>query len=90
MSISSTSLTNPQYLGRIKAAVVRAVRKANEPHAVNGLGHAEVYNRREKPSLSIVARKGGGFEVFDDEDNDVTDMVKAALAKHHQEKGENE
>lgn len=83
MGISRTSLTNQNYLERIKAAVVRAVRKANEPNAVQGLGHAEVYNRREKPSLSIVARKGGGFEVFDDEDNDVTDMVKAALVKYH-------
>jgi len=87
MTITRTSLTNPNYLERIKAAVVRAVRKANRPAQPRGIAQEPVYNRRTKPSLMVVARKGGGFEVFDDEDRDVTDIVKAALRDYHAAKG---
>lgn len=81
--ITSTALHHPTYLLRIKAAVLRAVRDAHKPHRPRGIGQAEVFNRYDKPSLVIVARRGGGFEVFDDLDNDLTDSVKAALTAYH-------
>lgn len=87
MAINATSLQSPAYLARIKAAVLRAVRKAHRPGAVRGIGHAEVYNRRDMPSLSIVARQRGGFEIFDHQDRDVTDLIKAALVQFHQRQG---
>jgi len=86
MSISRTSLASPSYLMRIKAAILRAVVKANKPGAVNGLGFGDVYNRHGKASLEIVARRGAGFEVFDN-DRDITELVKAALCAHHAAKG---
>lgn len=81
--IPKTALLHPAYLQRIKAAVLRAVEKAHSPRAVNGLGFADVYNRHGKASLEIVARRGRGFEVFDEQDNDVTESVKAALVAYH-------
>lgn len=81
--ITATALHHPNYLLRIKAAVLRAVRDAHKPHRPRGIGQAEVFNRHNKPSLVVVARRGGGFEVFDDLDNDLTDSVKAALTAYH-------
>lgn len=81
--IPKTALHHPSYLLRVKAAVVRAVKKAHSPRAVNGLGFADVYNRHGKASLEIIARRGRSFEVFDEQDNDVTAPVKAALAAYH-------
>lgn len=82
MSLSATSLS-PHYLARIKAAVLRAVAKANRPNAPHGVGQVEVYNRRQRPSLLIVARKRGGFEIFDQRDRDVTGLIKSALVAYH-------
>lgn len=90
MTLTRTSLTNPNYLERVKAAIVRAIRKANKPNQPHGLGHETVYNRHAKPSLVVVGRKGDGFEVFDDEDRDVTDLVKTALRGWHAEQREGE
>lgn len=81
--ITTTALMHPSYLLRIKAAVLRAVRDAHKPHRPRGIGQAEVFNRYNKPSLVIVARVGGGFEVFDDLDNDLTESVKTALKAYH-------
>lgn len=81
--IPKTALSHPAYLQRVKAAVLRAVEKAHSPRAAHGIGFADVYNRHGKPSLEIVARRGRGFEVFDEQDNDVTGPVKAALKAYH-------
>lgn len=80
--INSKSLLNPNYLCRIKAAVARAVVKANRRECLHGIGHAEVYNRNGALSLDVVARRGGSFEVFA-RDRNVTDDVKAALRALH-------
>lgn len=82
MALSRTSL-NPSYLRRIKAAVLRAVVKSHSPKAVNGIGFADIYNRRGRASLEVVARRGKGFEIFDESDRDVTDMILAALRDLH-------
>lgn len=75
------NFTHPGYLGRIKAAVLRAVRKsARHPF---GVGHETVYNRGGKPSLEVIAQRGKGFEVRDQHDNDLTETVKAALCRWH-------
>lgn len=81
--IPRTALSHPSYLLRIKAAVLRAVEKSHSPRAVKGIGFADVYNRHGEASLEIVARRGRGFEVFDEQDNDVTEPVKAALVAYH-------
>lgn len=81
--ITTTALHHPSYLERIKAAVLRAVRDAHKPNRPRGIGQAEVFNRHHKPSLVIVARRGGSFEVFDDLDNDLTESVKMALTAYH-------
>ena len=81
--ITTTALMHPSYLMRIKAAVLRAVRDAHKPNRPRGIGQAEVFNRHNKPSLVIVARVGGGFEVFDDLDNDLTESVKTVLKAYH-------
>lgn len=83
MSLSVTSLASGTYLRRIKAAVLRAVVKSHKPDAIRDLGIVEVYNRRGRPSLMVIARKGAGFEVITEDDRDVTDMVKAQLVKYH-------
>lgn len=83
MAITRTSLHNGPYLRRIKAAVLRAVRKANKPDAVRGIGTVDVYNSRDHLSLVVVARKGNGFEIFDNEDRDVTGLIKSALVSYH-------
>lgn len=85
--IPKTALMHPSYLERVKAAVLRAVVKAHKPGARDGIGHGDVYNRRGRASLEIVARKRGGFEIFDSNDNDVTAEVLAALRVHHSVKG---
>ena len=85
--IPKTALMHPSYLERVKAAVLRAVVKAHKPTALDGIGFGDVYNRRGKASLEIVARKGRGFEIFDSNDNDVTAEVLAALRSHHAAKG---
>lgn len=87
MAITRTSLTQPAYLERIKAAVVRAVHKAHKPTTRHGVGQVDVYNRRERLSLIVVAHKGKGFEVFDQLDNDVTDVIKSALHAYHNPRG---
>lgn len=81
--ITSTALQHPTYLLRIKAAVLRAVKDAHKPHRPRGIGQAEVFNRHGKPSLVVVARRGGSFEVFDDMNNDLTASAKAALTAYH-------
>lgn len=81
--ITSTALHHPAYLLRIKAAVLRAVAKTGKRYSHHGFAQTEVYNRRNKLSLVVVARRGGGFEVFDELDNDLTDSVKAALTAYH-------
>lgn len=86
MSLSATSL-NPNYLARIKAAVLRAVTKAHKPDAPHGVGQVEVYNRRARLSLVVVARKRGGFEIFDQHDRDVTGLIKSAMVTYHAAKG---
>lgn len=86
MALSSTSL-NPSYLMRIKAAVLRAVVKSHKPQARRGIGLEPVYNRRGKSSLQVVARRGGGFEIFDETDRDVTDMIVSALRAFHTQGG---
>lgn len=87
--ITTTALMHPSYLMRIKAAVLRAVRDAHKPNRPRGIGRAEVFNRHNKPSLVIVARVGGGFEVFDDLDNDLTESVKTVLKAYHAALGAN-
>lgn len=81
--ITATALHHPAYLARIKAAIVRATVRTSRRNSHHGFAQAEVYNRHGKPSLVVVARRGGGFEVFDDLDNDLTDSVKAALTAYH-------
>lgn len=71
------------YLARIKAAVLRAVVKANRRNSHYGVGQETVYNRGGKPSLEIIAHRGQGFEVRDQHDNDLTETVKAALCRWH-------
>lgn len=79
------NFTHAGYLARIKAAVLRAVVKANRPGQPRGTAHEIVYNRREKPSLAVIARAGRGFEIFGghDLDDDVTPLVLAALCRFH-------
>lgn len=83
--MNAHNFTHTGYLMRIKAAILRAVRKANRPGQPRGLGHETVYNRNAERSLCIVARAGRGFEVFGgrDGDQDVTELVKAALRTYH-------
>lgn len=86
--ITRTSLTNPNYLERVKAAVARAVVKAHRPTAQRGMGFELVYNRRDMPSMGVVARRGGGIEFFADNDldTDVTAIVLGALRDYHANK----
>jgi len=77
------NFTHPGYLGRIKAAVVRATVKANRRTSFHSVGHATVYNRGGRPSLEVIAQRGRGFEVRDQHDNDLTEIVKAALCRFH-------
>lgn len=77
------NFTHPGYLGRIKAAVLRATVKASRRNSFHGVGHETVYNRGGKPSLEIIAQRGKGFEVRDQHDNDLTETVKAALCRWH-------
>lgn len=79
------NFTHPGYLARIKAAVLRAVVKANRPQQPRRTAVEVVYNRREKPSLAVIARAGAGFEIFGghDLDDDVTGLVLAALCRFH-------
>lgn len=81
--MNAHNFTHAGYLARIKAAVVLAVRKSSRCNSFYGVGQTEVYNRRDKPSLTVVAHRGGRFEVFDCRDNDVTDLVKTALRDFH-------
>lgn len=81
--ITTTALQHPAYLMRIKAAVLRAVARTSRRNSHHGFAQAEVYNRRNKLSLVVVARRGRGFEVFDELDNDLTESVKAALTAYH-------
>lgn len=83
--MNAANFAHPGYLMRIKAAVLRAVVKARRPGQPRATALETVYNRREKPSLLIVARAGRGFEVFGghDLDDDVTPLVVAALRRHH-------
>ena len=81
--ITATALHHPSYLLRIKAAVLRAVAKTGKRHSHHGYARAEVFNRHGKPSLVVVARRGEGFKVYDDLDNDLTESVKAALTAYH-------
>lgn len=84
MALASTSFT-PSYCARIKAAVARAIEKAHKPGARRGMGFELVYNRRNKPSLGIVARRGGQVEFFADSDldTDVTERVLSAMRDYH-------
>lgn len=83
--MNAANFVHPGYLMRIKAAVLRAVAKARRPGQPRATALETVYNRREKPSLLIIARAGRGFEVFGgpDMDDDVTPLVVAALRRHH-------
>ena len=83
--MNAHNFTHTGYLLRIKAAVLRAVRKANRPGQPRATATETVYNRRDKPSLLIIARARQGFEVFGgkDQDDDVTPLVLDALGKMH-------
>lgn len=81
--MNAHNFTNAAYLARIKAAVLLAVRKSSRRESFHGVGHATVYNRRERPSLDVIAHRGGRFEVRDQHDNDVTHLVKTALREFH-------
>lgn len=81
--MNASNFTNPNYLLRIKAAILRAVLKANRPGQCHGVANETVYNRNDAPSLCVVARVGQGFEIFDGRDSDVTSLVVDALRKMH-------
>ncbi|MDX0622860.1 hypothetical protein GOD54_23460 [Sinorhizobium medicae] len=83
--MNRANFTSPSYLRRIKAAVLRAVTKANRKGQPRRMATETVYNRHDKPSLLIIARAGLGFEVFGghDCDEDVTSLVKEALREMH-------
>lgn len=83
--MNASNFTNPIYLLRIKAAILRAVLKANRPGQPQGVANEIVYNRNDVPSLCVVARVGQRFEVFGGRygDEDVTGYVVHALRKMH-------
>lgn len=83
--MNRTALLHPSYLARIKAAVLRAVRKAHTTDHPKRMSFVTVYNRRDKPSLLIVGRVGRSVEIFGgpDTDDDVTSEVMTALRAYH-------
>lgn len=82
--LTKTALRSPAYLARIKAVVVQGVRASN---AIRGAEVAvgQVDDRRKRPSLRVVVRRGGIVEFFDRQDRDVTETVLAALRTWHAE-----
>jgi hypothetical protein len=87
--ITRTSL-NHAFLLRIKAAVGRALRKANKPDQPRGIGHDEVYSAHGRLSVVVVAWRGGRFEVLagPDMDTDITPLVLAAMRRMHAKRPE--
>lgn len=81
--ITKTTALTPAYLRRVKAGIVRAIVKANRPGQAHAIGHADVHSAQGRPSLQIVARKGGTWEAFDNSDRDVTDLIRQALRDMH-------
>lgn len=81
--ITKTTALTPAYLLRVKAAITRAIVKANRPGQPHAIGHADVHSAQGRPSLQIVARKGGTWEAFDNSDRDVTDLIRQALRDMH-------
>lgn len=80
--ITCTSLMNPNYLARVKAAVLRAVEKSHKG-SPDRLGYADVYNRHGAASLEIVAQRGGPVTIWTEDGRDITAMVMDALRDYH-------
>jgi hypothetical protein len=80
--LTLTSLKNPSYLARVKAAVLRAVEKSHKG-SPDRLGYADVYNRQGAASLEVVAQRGGPVTIWTEAGQDVTRMVMGALREYH-------
>lgn len=79
--LTTTSLKNPVFLARVKAAIVEAVKRAHRRGA--DIAHVQVKNKHGQPTLHVFAERGQHFTVDTHHGDNVTEIVLTALREYH-------